>query len=188
MATTPANRPDSPLAALVHAGGMRAGEEIPIHSPVVRIGQGAQNDVTIDDDTVSTQHARLEYEAGEWRLTDLDSRNGTYIDGVRLAPNSPTPVPDGALIGFGLVKLNFRPAEGVDLESARASYRPEPARPPLAERSTFRLPLWVVLVLILLVVVIIGLFVWFGGDPTMVEPSLEGVAQRLAAPVTGLDT
>jgi hypothetical protein len=181
MATTPVNRPDPPLAALVHTAGSKAGDEIPIRTPVVRIGQGSKNDVNIDDDTVSTQHARLEYDAGGWRVTDLESRNGTYLDGTRLAPGVPTPLAEGALLAFGTAKLSFRAVEGADAEGARATYRPQAEKTPLAERSSVRLPLWVVVAVLLVLALLVGLFLWFGGDPSAVEPALEGVARLISA-------
>jgi DNA-binding NtrC family response regulator len=39
----------------------------------------------IDDERVSREHATVEWQAGGWRIVDLDSRNGTFVDGVRLA-------------------------------------------------------------------------------------------------------
>ena len=58
--------------------------EIPVVSAVTRIGQGAQNDIVLDDDTVSTSHARLEFVSGGWKLTDLESTNGTFVNGARI--------------------------------------------------------------------------------------------------------
>ena len=40
----------------------------------------------IDDERVSREHATVEWQAGGgWRIVDLDSRNGTFVDGARLA-------------------------------------------------------------------------------------------------------
>jgi adenylate cyclase len=36
------------------------------------------------DALVSQQHARLDYQAGQWVITDLDSRNGTFVNGQRV--------------------------------------------------------------------------------------------------------
>ncbi len=48
---------------------------------------------------VSGIHAELRYEAGEWRLTDLASRNGTFVNGHRLG--GPTPLRVGDVMSFG---------------------------------------------------------------------------------------
>src|SRR5687768_3141117 len=39
----------------------------------------------IDDERVSREHATVEWQAGGWRIVDLESRNGTFVDGARLA-------------------------------------------------------------------------------------------------------
>jgi pSer/pThr/pTyr-binding forkhead associated (FHA) protein len=146
------SQPGAPLAVLGIHGGPRAGEELAVRLPVVRIGQGAQNELVLADDSVSTQHARLGYESSRWLLTDLGSTNGTYVEGVRLAPNVPTPLTDGSLVRFGGISLQFRQLETVHADTARASYTPPSAPAPIAERKGgFRLPVWAfVLILILL--------------------------------------
>ena len=52
---------------------------------------------------VSRQHARLSRAGGQWTLTDLNSTNYTRLNGVRLEPNVPTPISDGARVQFGRV-------------------------------------------------------------------------------------
>ena len=141
-----------PLATFGVQTGPRYGEQIPVPAPVVTVGRGAEADVVIDDDSVSPRHATLEFDLGAWRLTDLGSTNGTAIEGVKLAPNVPTPLPYGSTVRFGGVKLQFREAASADLEAARAAYVPPAKEVALKdERRGFRVPLWLaVLVLILL--------------------------------------
>ncbi len=59
---------------------------------------------------VSRRHAVLREQNGQWTLMDLDSTNYTRIDGNRLAPNTPTPLQNGARVQFGRVELEFRAA------------------------------------------------------------------------------
>ncbi len=56
---------------------------------------------------VSRRHAVLREQGGQWTITDLDSTNYTHVDGQRIAPNTPTPLQDGARVRFGRVELNF---------------------------------------------------------------------------------
>ena len=56
---------------------------------------------------VSRQHARLIHSGGQWMLYDLNSTNYTRLDGVRLEPNKPQPLHDGAKVQFGRVALTF---------------------------------------------------------------------------------
>jgi hypothetical protein len=51
--------------------------------------------------TVSRRHAVVAREGGVYRLTDLGSANGTYVEGVRLEPQQPTALVDGCTVSFG---------------------------------------------------------------------------------------
>jgi hypothetical protein len=144
-----------PLASLALMAGPRYGEELPVPSPVVTVGRAAGCEVVVDDDSVSAQHARLEYDLGSWRITDLNSTNGTAVEGVRLAPDVPTPLPYGATVRVGGVQLQFRELDHAAVESARASYvAPEAPRTLREERSGARFPVWLVLMLLILIAAI----------------------------------
>lgn len=177
MPNTPAQRPDRPLATLSTPGDSTDADAIPISLPIVQIGQGPQNDVVLDDDSVSTHHARLEYTDGSWRLIDLESRNGTYVDGVRLAPGVPTPLLDDAMVGFGALKFAFRTLADGDPADVLASYRLDDARKqPTVRRAGFRLPVWLLVLILLFVAALLFLLVWFGGDPQPAAPTMETVS------------
>lgn len=66
-----------------------------------------QAQLIISDDSVSRRHARLWAKNGRLLVEDLESANGTSINGERIAPNRPTPVERGATIEFGAVKLTL---------------------------------------------------------------------------------
>jgi predicted component of type VI protein secretion system len=172
MSTTPEGTPARRLAILAVHAGPRIGEELPIASPRVSIGSGGQNDLAIADDSISTNHAILEFEHGGWRLTDLDSTNGTFVEGVRLAPQVPTPLPYGSSVRLGGLRLHFRPVAEADPESARAGYVPPAAEKKLAERDTgFRLPLWLLVVIVLVVIAVAaGIFSWMQAGPPSPAP------------------
>lgn len=59
--------------------------------PVV-LGRSSQAEIQLSDQVVSRRHAQIQRRGGEWVLTDLDSRHGTFVNGVRLVPSEPTPV------------------------------------------------------------------------------------------------
>ena len=48
------------------------------------IGRGRDCDCVLGDASVSRRHALLTFETGEWRLRDLGSLNGTYVNGCRV--------------------------------------------------------------------------------------------------------
>jgi pSer/pThr/pTyr-binding forkhead associated (FHA) protein len=151
-----------PLAAFGVAAGPRYGEQIPVPAPVVTIGKAAGCDVVIDDDSVSARHARLEFDMGAWRITDLGSTNGTAVESVRLAPNVPTSLPYGVTVRFGGVKLQFVEVAAADPDAACQAYAPPPPRTTLKEEKRgFRFPVWLLL-LILLVAAVVAWLVFSG--------------------------
>lgn len=104
------------MAALIQlhggAGGLRT--ELPL--PLCRIGRGTENDICIDDELVSREHAVIELvrseqdgETTHFLLRDLDSTNGTFVNQDRI---SVTVVREGDTIRIG--KSFFRFSEEGD--------------------------------------------------------------------------
>jgi hypothetical protein len=81
-ATRPAGR--TPLAAisLVPRRGRQCASFNVARSATV--GRAADNDLIIPDPDVSRHHARLELERDTWRVTDLESTNGTWLNGEQI--------------------------------------------------------------------------------------------------------
>ena len=61
------------------------GDEFPLNSAPVTVGRGGQNDLVLNgDEFASARHARIEARSdGVW-VQDLDSTNGTYVNGGRV--------------------------------------------------------------------------------------------------------
>lgn len=68
------------------------GEEREFHffQTEILIGRHTRSDLTVMDENVSAQHARLTHHHGRWWLEDLNSTNGTFLNGSKL--NTPTVV------------------------------------------------------------------------------------------------
>lgn len=75
----------------------------------VTVGRVESNDVVLDDGSVSRFHAwlQLDERTGQWSLTDAESKNGTWVDGVQLAAKQRVSLRDGARLKFGDVQLDF---------------------------------------------------------------------------------
>lgn len=48
------------------------------------IGSRPDCDIIVDQPTVSGRHCQIQFEDGQWQVKDLDSTNGTWVDGVRI--------------------------------------------------------------------------------------------------------
>ncbi len=61
--------------------GFQEGNEIPISNKIT-IGRSPQNNLVLPASSVSSFHARITYSDGRYTLEDLNSTNGTYVNGV----------------------------------------------------------------------------------------------------------
>src|SRR6266576_3195685 len=105
-----APRPASTVLAnfLVRAGALK-GQRLIVKTPVVNIGRADYNDIVFPDESVSTTHAKLQRREGLWVLVDLDSTNGTFIDGDQVKGEAP--LAPGATVRFGDVSTVFEPTD-----------------------------------------------------------------------------
>lgn len=78
----------------------------------ITVGRTANNDVVLDDQSVSRFHAFLELGEGGWALTDAGSRNGSFVGGRRLTAKRPVALDNGCTLRFGAVQLRFFLCEG----------------------------------------------------------------------------
>ncbi|MBN1315466.1 MAG: FHA domain-containing protein [Anaerolineales bacterium] len=82
-------------------------EDKPIQNiPLVKtlhIGRLDSNDILIKDPRISRQHARIELMEGRPRIVDLDSGNGTFVNGERIT--GPVLLDEGAIVALGSTRL-----------------------------------------------------------------------------------
>lgn len=55
-----------------------------LHEPAILIGRAAENAIVIPDPSVSARHAQLQAIGDDYQLTDLDSTNGTRVNGENI--------------------------------------------------------------------------------------------------------
>jgi pSer/pThr/pTyr-binding forkhead associated (FHA) protein len=78
-------------------------------TPEVVIGRDPACEIALEDPTVSNRHARLSYHHAQWWLEDLQSTNGTSLNGQ--AVSSPQVVTAGDVVRCGQVELRLAPGE-----------------------------------------------------------------------------
>jgi hypothetical protein len=87
------------------------GKRIPLGENAVIIGRasaGTKSDIKIHDDFISRQHAEISYQQNCYMLRDLESTNGTQLDGKRIAPGKSYPLTHNSIIGFGIAREEAR--------------------------------------------------------------------------------
>lgn len=101
-------QPGSSLDAkrLVITSGAKEGLEIDLPDELLTIGRSNESGLVIRDDYTSTHHARLLLWADGWVIQDLDSTNGTFLEGTRVIV--PTQVPLNTPVKIGTTSFELR--------------------------------------------------------------------------------
>lgn len=112
-AAAPAPAQSAPSAGgaatrIVITSGPKAGLELPLGRDALTIGRSSESGLVIRDDYTSSHHARLLLRGEQWLLQDLQSTNGTFLDGRRVSPDAPVPVPFGVPVKVGATTFELR--------------------------------------------------------------------------------
>jgi pSer/pThr/pTyr-binding forkhead associated (FHA) protein len=105
-ASKPVKRPRGAPTQVVIVDGANAGESVSLDEAPILIGRGADAAIRLDDDYVSTRHARIASSGDQWFVEDLGSTNGTYIGSHRLT--QPTTLQLGSTVRIGKTTLELR--------------------------------------------------------------------------------
>lgn len=76
-------------------------------SDMITVGRTANNDVVLNDITVSRFHAYFKRRGDQWVVCDAGSKNGTQLDGQRLVARKERPVANGSLVRIGDIETAF---------------------------------------------------------------------------------
>jgi predicted component of type VI protein secretion system len=111
---------------------------------VITIGRGPDNTIIVNDSSISTHHARLLLEGDTYRLKDLDSTNGTRVNGKSMTE---TVLRFQDRIRFGAAEARYESSEAAEskplpkLEEIKARFAADtPAQPHFTGAPPFRRP------------------------------------------------
>src|SRR6266550_183102 len=93
----------APAAAVMATGASTASHREPsvirrLPTKVLRIGRAPDNDIVVFDLSVSRYHAELRRTANAYQIVDLDSHNGTFVNGQQVGS---APLTEGDIVGIG---------------------------------------------------------------------------------------
>jgi pSer/pThr/pTyr-binding forkhead associated (FHA) protein len=91
---------------LVITEGSNAGETVPLSGETITLGRGGDSTIRLDDDYVSTRHARFVTNGEEWFIEDMGSTNGTYIGSTRVT--RATAITPGTSVRLGKTVVELR--------------------------------------------------------------------------------
>jgi pSer/pThr/pTyr-binding forkhead associated (FHA) protein len=90
---------------LVVTQGSQTGQSAALADGVILIGRGADCQIILNDDYVSTRHARVVNGENGIYLEDLGSTNGSYVNGQRITAPTTITMSDTVRIGKTILKL-----------------------------------------------------------------------------------
>src|SRR3989442_3202321 len=153
--------------------GVLEGKIIDLIEERITVGRALDNLIRLDDGTVSHHHAMLVFDGSDYKLRDLNSTNGTRVNGMRIVE---TKLHNGDAVRLGSVEVRFEsdvkkssqplpPTQvGVDIGQVGVGSAPPPsfgtASPFGRKRKSQRTPIvWGLLGLGLLALLVLAWFV-----------------------------
>jgi diguanylate cyclase (GGDEF)-like protein len=100
----PRRLPSGDSASLVVIDGPRLGQCVRVHEVPVVIGRSPKADLQIEHSSVSRLHCSVWQEGSEVYVRDLGSKNGTYVNAVRIGMAE---LGEGTIIAIGDIVLKF---------------------------------------------------------------------------------
>lgn len=92
------------MGLLVVRNGPNLGSRYVLDAPVTSAGRHPDSDIFLDDITVSRRHAEIFREEGEFRVRDVGSLNGTYVNRERV---DEAPLRNGDELQIGRYRFEF---------------------------------------------------------------------------------
>lgn len=100
---------DGVYAVLVVHRSPNEGTAYTLIPPLVRVGRAADQEVFLDDITVSRRHAEIRFDDGVWKIVDLGSLNGTYVNREAVQEG---PLVSGDEVQIGKYRFRFMAGAG----------------------------------------------------------------------------
>ena len=102
----PASRVEPTLLVIID--GPLAGSSVPLADTEISLGRAASNTVVLDDEFVSSHHARVykDSRSGQWVIEDLNSTNGTVVNQQRIS--QPAILPARVPVRIGATTFELR--------------------------------------------------------------------------------
>ncbi len=112
--------------SLVITKGSEVGKKFSFDQKVVNVGrEAAGNDIILNDVSISSRHAKITLEAGNYFLQDLGSTNKTYFKDAPLKELEKVQLEDGDEFSLGKVVLRFNQKSGGADESGTEAILPQ---------------------------------------------------------------
>ncbi|MBI3412025.1 MAG: SpoIIE family protein phosphatase [Planctomycetes bacterium] len=89
------------MAILITLQGPDVGRKFPLTGDCTVLGRQYDATICLTGKAISRQHAQILLRDSQFLLEDLDSSNGTFLNGIRLKPRAPVPISDHDSLQIG---------------------------------------------------------------------------------------
>lgn len=96
------------MAILLVQQGPEPGRQYPLADDRIILGRHVDSSICLSGRAISRHHARVVRQGTAWFVEDLDSSNGTYLNGKRLRPHAPAPFNERDTLQLGPYVLALR--------------------------------------------------------------------------------
>jgi diguanylate cyclase (GGDEF)-like protein len=107
-------------AYIVIIYGDELGKRVPVGTAPIEAGRSSTCDIALDHESVSRRHARISWTGTGYRLEDLGSTNGTYVNDTLIRQHELT---DGDIIRVGRTILKFMNGSNIEASYHEEIYR-----------------------------------------------------------------
>ncbi len=114
------------MAKIIFLAGPMNGSELDLIPDHITIGRRPEADLSLPDDAVSSAHAEFRFDHEGWRLFDLQSSNGTFVNGSKIRSHL---LADSDVVQIGETQFEFQ-GDGAAPEADAA---PQAASPETAD-------------------------------------------------------
>jgi len=125
------------MTTLVIQPGEGGERRLPMQRGVLTLGRGSDCDLILAETQASRRHAELRRAGDRWQIVDLGSTNGTFVGGVRLAPNVARPLRPGDVVTIGSTRLRLIDEPSQPAPAPPAAFAEPAAAPPSALLTLF---------------------------------------------------
>ncbi|MBN2125886.1 MAG: FHA domain-containing protein, partial [Deltaproteobacteria bacterium] len=87
--------------------GPMEGRTFELRGHTATVGRAPENDIRLDDPTVSRRHALISLKRDRYAIKDLGSHNGTWVNGRPLKPGTEVPLEEGIPVVIGSVQVSL---------------------------------------------------------------------------------
>ena len=113
------------MTKLYVMGGRQKHQSFDLKSETIYIGRDQENDIQIDDKYISRKHLKLQRKGNKYFIQDLNTKNGTFVNGKQINPKELFELGEGHTIVIGMSVICLDEGSSEDVLALLDSIKPE---------------------------------------------------------------